>query len=419
MPFLGTVGGSNEAKGQGGYHPGQSPIDTASSSAAGSLGTSTMNGAYNSPGSSGGGGQRNAIDPFNQGSIVYTISSGALPPGFSLNSSTGAVSGSYTAQGINTDGTVYTFTVRATVSSIGSPYTERTYTITLSVPYPYRQIITRNYMAGGYQGSQLWSNVNRTTHSNDTSTNLGDGCIDNFHYKSGATADNYGYIWNTSSTSRFNLRTEVKSNSTGAPPVTCNNTGTVFDGYRTKSFTMGDGTGNPFKFTFSNETFTNITSTSTANDHCSGISGESIGVLWYNGGGNNRINWSTEAFSSANGTHAAYGQQKGFNGKYGYGYGSTGGSYNGGTSLNKINLTTTDTNVSTSITKPCQNQGEDNNGLGQLACYTIGGYDAVGNGQNNRSGKIVLATDSASEIGGALQPGGHVGASSAHCFHRD
>ena len=80
--------------------------------------------------------------------------------------------------------------------------------------------------------------------------------------------------------------------------------------------------------------------------------------------------------------------------------------------------TTTDSRVG-EIAKPVGEQGEDNNGLAQTVTYTIGGYDGAGNGQNNRSGKLTHSNDNAQEIGGALQPGGHVGASSGHCFHRD
>jgi hypothetical protein len=414
MPFFGSLGGNQLAKGTGGYSPGVGPQDTSASAAAGSMGTTTVNSSSTSTTVTA---SRVTYDPFNAGAITYTISSGSLPGGFSLNSSTGQVTGSYTPVGINTDGVVSTFTIRATARSGNT--SDRTYTITQSVPFLYRQIITRNYMVGGYQGGSLWSNVNRTTHSNDTSTNLGDGTIDNYHYKSGACGDTYGWIWNGGSTTRFNMRTESKSNGTGGPPYGCANTGTVIAGDRSKSFTAGEGSGTPFKFTFSNETFTSQGSYGTNSDHCAGIYGEFIGVVWYNGGGNHKINFSSEAWSGAAGTHASHGQQKGFNGKAGYGYGSTGGGYNGGTSLNKINMsTTTENNVGT-VTKPCQNQGEDNNGLGQTVAYTIGGYDGAGNGQNNRSGKLTLANDSAVEVGGALQPGGHVGASSGHCFHRD
>jgi hypothetical protein len=190
-------------------------------------------------------------------------------------------------------------------------------------------------------------------------------------------------------------------------------------GDRSKSFTAGEGSGTPFKFTFSNETFTSQGAYGVSNDHCAGIYGEFIGVVWYNGGGNHKINFSSEVWSGAAGTHASHGQQKGFSGKTGHGYGSTAGGYNGGTALNKINMSSTTENNIGTVTKPCQNQGEDNNGLGQTVAYTIGGYDGAGNGQNNRSGKMTLANDSAVEVGGSLQPGGHVGASSGHCFHRD
>lgn len=365
--------------------------------------------------------QRYAQDPFFAGNVTYSVVSGSLPPGLSLNATTGVISGTYTVQGINTNGTAYSFTIRATAAN-NIDYTDRSYTVSLVVPFLYRQIITRNYMAGGYQGGSLWSNVNRTLHSNETSTNLGDGTIDNYHYKSGAYGDTYGWIWNGASTSRFNMRTEVKANATGAPPYSCANTGTALNSLRTTSYTAGEGSTTPFKFTYSTETFANLSAT-VSNDHMSTIYGEFIGCFWTNANTqatSGRINFSTEAWSTATAAHSVHGQQKGFNGKVGYGYGSTGGSYNGGTALNKVNLTTaTDSNVSTTITKPCQNQGEDNNGTGQAAIYTIGGYDGVGNGQNNRSGRLNVSTDAAAEINGSLQPGGHVGASSGHCFARD
>ena len=414
MPFFGSLGGNQLAKGTGGFSPGVGPQDTAASAAAGSMGTTTVNSNSTSTSVTA---SRVTYDPFNAGAITYSIVSGALPGGFSLNSSTGQVTGSYTPVGINTDGVVYTFTIRATARSGNT--SDRTYTITQSVPFLYRQIITRNYMAGGYQGGSLWSNVNRTVHANDTSTNLGDGTIDNYHYKSGACNDTYGWIWNGGSTTRFNMRTEAKQNGTGGPPYSCSNTGTVINGSRTVSYTCGEGSGTPFKFTFSNESFSSMSAYGTSNDHSAGFYGEFIGVFWYNGGGNHKINFSNEVWTGAAGTHASHGQQKGFMSKNGFGYGSTGGSYNGGTRLNKVNITTTTESRVGEINKPVQNQGEDNNGLAQLVTYTIGGYDGAGNGQNNRSGKLTHSNDSAVEVGGSLQPGGHVGASSGHCFHRD
>lgn len=387
------------------------------SAGAGSMGSLSIYGSsdYLNPSYSSLSNQRGAIDPFNQGNISYSVVSGALPTGMSLNASTGVVSGSYTNQGINTDGTVYSFTIRATAAN-GVDFTDRAYSISTTIPFPYRQIITRNYMAGGYQNSSLWSNVNRTTHSNDTSTNLGDGALPGtYHYKSGSCGDTYGYIFNASSTYKFNMRTESSAGTLGIPQ-TSNNTGTVINGYRTKSYTCGDGSGTPYSFTFSNETFSNM-SGGPGNDSTSGIYGEFIGVFWNNGGGNAKITFSNETWSGAGGTRGAHGQQKGFNGKQGYGYGSDAGTYNGGYTWRKTNMTTTtDSDTGARPNKQLGNQGEDNNGLGQNVGYTIGGYDGT---QNNRAGKYTYSTDSGSEINGALSPGGHNGASSGHCFHRD
>jgi len=146
MPFFGSLGGNQLAKGTGGYSPGVGPQDTAASSAAGSLGTTTVN---SDTGSTSVTGQRVTFDPFGAGALTYSVVSGSLPPGFSLNSGNGTVSGSYTVQGQNSSGQVYTFTIRATAATGGLNYTDRTYTISLSVPWRYRQIITLNYLAGG------------------------------------------------------------------------------------------------------------------------------------------------------------------------------------------------------------------------------------------------------------------------------
>ena len=197
MPFLGSVGGSLEVRGSGGYHPGVGPVDDTNSAPAGSLGTTTINGNASATSVSG---TRVTYDPYFSGAITYSISSGSLPPGFSLSSSTGLVSGSYSVQCLNSDGQVYTFTVRATDGSGFSNYTERTYTVTLSAPYRWRQILTTGYMLGGYKNSAVWSNVNRIVNSTDTATNLGDGNIDNNHYKAGFTGYNKSYILNGGST---------------------------------------------------------------------------------------------------------------------------------------------------------------------------------------------------------------------------
>ena len=359
---------------------------------------------------------RSTYDPFQMGAVTYSISSGSLPTGFSLNTSTGLVTGSFTPAGINTEGTVYTFTIRATDASRGTAqYSERTYNLKQTVPFLYRQIVTRNYMVGGYQNGSLWSNANRVLHSNDTSTNLGDGCVDNYHYKSGGCGDNVGYIFSGSAPTKFNMRTEAKLTTISGGAAAANS-GSATNADRTRIYTAGEGVGYMQKFVISTETFSNIGGAAWTGHGCA-IQGELIGVWWSTDASTAKVVFSNETVSASDIRVGQHGQQKGLSGKIGYGYGGAQGDYAGGYSFNKANFANSTTVSSAgTATKPCGNSGEENYGLGQTAGYVIALYDGA---QNNRSGKLVYSSDTASEINGALSPGGHSGASSGHCFQRD
>lgn len=412
---FGTKGGNIRISGRGGFHPGAIQ-DTASSAPAGSLGTSTVNGAGDTianTGSTSVSGQRQVFDPWHTG-VQYSIVSGSLPPGFTLNASTGQITGQYAASGINTDGLVYNFTVRASDNSPGAKTTsDRAYSVTLSVPWLYRQIITTLYMAGGYKDGTLWSNVNRFPRSTETCTNLGDGNIDNYHYKSGMCDSDRGHIWNGNSTTTFNMRTETKVNGVGAPGYSCSNTGTTFAPDRNRSFTTGDGVNTMFRFTASTNSFANLGG---GNDgHASGVSGENKGIYWGHGGSNQnrRIEFSTETQATIGMQGGAHGQQKGLPAKTGYGYGGNEGSYAGGYNYRKINIANESYGT---ISKPWGNCGEENHGMSQDRGYMLAQYDDS-IGQNNRCGRIIYATDAAATLSTEVQ--GHGGASSGHCFWRD
>jgi hypothetical protein len=415
MAFNGTIGGNNLNSGRGGFHPG-AINDTASSAPSGSLGTSTVNGTGDTianTGSTAVSGQRQVFDPWHNG-ITYSVVSGSLPPGFTLNASTGQISGSYSASGINTDGQVYNFTIRASDNSPGAKTTsDRSYSVTLSVPWLYRQIITTLYMAGGYKDSTLWSNVNRFPRSTETCTNLGDGLIDNYHYKSGMCDENRGHIWNGNSTTTFQMRTETKVNGVGAPGYSCTNTGTVFAPDRNRSFTVGEGVNTCFRFTASTNSFANLGG---GNDgHATGISGENKGIWWGHGGTNQnrRIDFSTEAQATIGMAGGAHGQQKGMSAKTGFGYGGNEGTYAGGYNFRKTNITNESYGT---VAKMWGNCGEENMGMSQDRGYIIGQYDDS-IGQNNRCGRHIYATDAGAQLSTEVQ--GHAGASSGHCFWRN
>lgn len=424
MAFSGTIGGSNTKTGRGAYHPGVGPQDTSASAASGSIGTATVSGAGDTIAnttSSSVSGQRVTQDPFHSGPITYSVSAGSLPPGFSLNASTGVISGTYTASGINTDGQVYSFTIRASDNSPGAKSTsDRSYTVTLSVPWLYRQIITTMYMAGGYKDAAAWSNVNRMPRATETCSDLGDGNIDSFNYKSGMCGDNAGYVFGAggghavdlNTTSKFNMRTESKASNPGGPGFTCSDTGTTFAPDRNRSYTTGDGVSNMFRFTVSSESFATLGGGQ--GGHACAVSGENKGIYW--GDANRSINFSTEAQATISMAGGAHGQQKGLSAKTGFGYGGNEGTYAGGFNYRKINITNESYGT---ISKPWGNCGEENHAMSQDRGYMIGQYDDS-IGQNNRCGRIIYATDAAAQLSTTVQSNaGHGGASSGHCFWRD
>lgn len=420
MPAFGTKGGNIRISGRGGFHPGAIQ-DTSLSAPSGSLGTSTVNGAGDTianTGSTAVSGQRQVFDPWHNG-ITYSIVSGSLPPGFTLNSSTGQITGAYAASGINTDGQVYNFTVRAADNSAGAQtVSDRSYSVTLSVPWLYRQIITTLYMAGGYANAFLWSNVNRFPRATETCSDLGNGRVDNYHYKSGMCDDNRGHVWNGNSTTTFNMRNETKVNGVGGCGYATTNTATTFSPDRNRSFTTGEGVNTMFRFTASTNSFVNLGG---GNDgHAAGVSGENKGIYWGHGGSNqNRaINFSTEAQNTISMAGGAHGQQKGLMAKTGFGYGGNQGEYAGGNQYRKINITNETYGI---ITKPDSNCGEENHGMSQDRGYIIGQYNNL---QNNRCSRLIYATDAGAVLGTTVQGSGegeapHTGASSGHVFWRD
>ena len=119
MALVSSSGQGSLNVGRGGYHPSQPPVEASTSSAAGSLGTQTLGGTGDTIAGtsvSAVSGQRNAIDPYSTG-IVYTVVSGTLPTGYTLNALTGSITGTYPVSGVNTDGTVWNFTIRASDSN--------------------------------------------------------------------------------------------------------------------------------------------------------------------------------------------------------------------------------------------------------------------------------------------------------------
>lgn len=350
-------------------------------------------------------------DPFGRGRTTFSFN-GDLPPGWTFNSINGSITMQSILGGLNAEFVVYRFSV--TASEIVPNYNQtrtvtRKYSISLTTAWINRQVITQVYMAGGYQNSAVWSNVNRTTASTDTTVNLGDGTIDNFHYKSGACGYTKLYVWNNTTTA-FNMRTEVKQNS--GQSVASANSGTAFEPNREFAWCNGEGAGQVRKWTFSTETVANLGNG--WNDHAASISGEFRGIWWGQSAQTARTIFATDAWAYMGYSAGAHGQQKGLMAKTGFGYGGNQGNYNGGYQFRKTNIET-ETGAGT-FSKLHANYGEENFGMAQTAGYLLGQYNGA---QNNASFKYTYATDSGFTGGATLEPKGHGGCSSGHCGWRD
>lgn len=445
MPVFRSAGGATIITGRGGSHPGVIAA-TPGSAAAGSLGTSTLSGngqtiATTSASSVSG---NFVIDnPWftGAGNTTYSIASGSLPPGFSLNSSTGAVSGSYTVAGQNDDAT-YNFTVRGT--SVDSLHTvDRAYSIAVSVPFFYKQIITIGYVVGGYQSNTPYRNVNSMTHSNDTQANKGDLIGAAGQYVEGLSSKNNSYAFGTDDgvqigtarTDKWNMRTEtaVAYDSARNMQNSRNDLATAPYYVPQVGYIFGGGTTTVEKFTFSSDTSANIPATSSP-----GTGPEQAGTasIWSDaaaivtGGSTNKFTFSNETNASATVTTGT-GQQKGLSGKLGKGYIGNEGTYARGYNF-RIYDFSNDTSSNT-VGKPAAplhpaGYGEENWCSGQNWGYCLGMYNES-TGQLPDNIKFIFPTETGYYMGsgstlsspsGFNTPGGSIpGRSSGYCSWRD
>lgn len=237
----------------------------------------------------------------NNGSPVPVWTSGGLPPGFSLNSNTGQISGSYTGYNnsrLNPDqvlggipgGNVqppnlWTFTDTAT-DSVGQTST-RTHTIQVTVPYQFRQIITTCYTMGGYQNSVTWPYVCKTIPATDTTTDTGANLVASFNYQQGCHNWNRWFSFGASGAHCaaasniicWNLRTETAQSSgfTASWPVSHVNDSTCQQEYYYAYCSSGTA-GGAYKWNLSTETLVAGIITGTSANNNQAHSWETYGV---------------------------------------------------------------------------------------------------------------------------------------------
>ena len=272
---------------------------------------------------------------------------------------------------------------------------------------------------GGYKNSSPWKNINRTAHTTDTTTNLGDQLDYGASYVDGGYSDYNAYIYGVADsfsgasthTSSVSMFTESRrthdtnwNTKTSRDDVGCMLTPNLLMGY----ITAGGSTATD-KHNYVTEVMYNPGSAPagpTGGSTYGNVAvwqGATKGWIWSSGGANFIV--ATETWSSGGTTVGTNGWGKALSTKHGHAYVKNGG--NIVTGAYKLNDTTgaqirTDLNF--------DNSGEENYETGQDWGYCVGHYNGA---QNNNTYKVHSITDVYTVMGAETQPKGHDGASSA------
>ena len=295
--------------------------------------------------------------------------------------------------------------------------------------FRYRSIYTRGYVTGGYKNSSPWRNVNRTEHSTDITTNLGDKMTYANSYKSGSHSDYNHYVYGSSNShaasedyvSAFNMSNETEiSHSTARDMKVNRKDATAFiNPIRTTTYITGGGSTSTDKHNMVTDIMysaghapNNPIGTGSAGSESQTAIASFYGEYkaWLSDNSGASFTWATETYSSGGISWSTDGQPKGLSSKHGYGYGAV-GTYTGSSTLYKFNDTNGGSSVS-SFTRAKGTQGEENWQIGQNWGYMLGGYNGV---QNNNSERISYLTDTSTALGSDSEPKGHDGMSSAAC----
>ena len=316
-------------------------------------------------------------------------------------------------------GILYLYDNSGTWSTLGDTQSSNPFTNA----FKYRSIYTRGLVSGGYKDASPWRNVNRTVHSTDVTTNLGDIIDQAAAYVDGSYSDYYQYIYATSPswpgtgnyTSSINMATEAGRTNQSSWNTTQSygnygDAGVIINSNLTLAWIVGD------------QSVIDKHNLVTETMYAAGAGGSGVGTAgdwvccWYgenygwvkhssNGSRNHKIYFPTETWSSAGLTVGTDGWGKALKTKDGYAYVKNGGNIT--TSAYKVN-DNTGSNIRTDLN--FNNAGEENYQNGQNWGYCLGEYNGA---QNNNTYKITHGTDVYTVLGSASQPKGHDGMSSA------
>ena len=374
--------------------------------------------------------------------LSYVVTSGSLPKGVTLNSSSGVLSGSFNIGARQAPSQTFNFGITAK-DSLGNSSSENQYSLTVTTPYFYRQILTTGYSIGGYKSGTAWKNVNRLIMASEITVDLGDILPASHNYHCGACGPDHQYTTGLTTgggtnvvgqkTQKLNMRTETCANSNdhaysgGAMAVWAGN-----DGYQTSIYCGGGTTGTNAdkiqKMPIATDTWANISATlANTTQYSNAITGST--ELYAAMSGASSSAWDgatviTQKFVYSTDTMASWTagspmtnspQDKVLSSKLDRMYGGTGSGTPGSTGWTK---TIWSTDAQYTISKP-SNSAEQNYIMGQDRGWYVGSYNSVSGGQINESMRLIYAVDISSIANTGTQRKGTTGASSGTTGWRD
>lgn len=287
--------------------------------------------------------------------------------------------------------------------------------------FRYRTIYSKGYVSGGYKDSSPWKNINRTVHSTDVTTNLGDRLDYGASYVDGGFSDYNLYVYGVQDsfsgastwTSSMSMTTETaRSHDTNWDTKTSrDDVGCLVNPTNTMGYITAGGSTATDKHNYVTEimyaggsAFAGPTGGSSYGN-CASWYGETRGWIWASGGA--YLTFATEVWTSGGTTVGTDGWGKGLPSKLGWAYVKNGGNIvNTVYKLNDL----TGAQLNTGLTTPDGNAGEENYEMGQNWGYCLGHYNGA---QNNNTYKVNYLTDAFTAMGSTTQPKGHDGMSSA------
>ena len=277
-----------------------------------------------------------------------------------------------------------------------------------------RVVYIKGYMMGGYRNSSPWKNVNRTVHSTDVTTNLGDIMDVAGGYCTGGFSDTRGYMYGstnafpgtTTHVSAMTMATETGASMSGSMTDAKDDLGQFQHHNNTKGWCYGGSADDICSHTFSTDSFSHIGNYNSDNHHPSNCYGD--GNSGYMPKGSYKMQMESETVGSMVNVVGAQTHSKALPTKHYRFYVENNGNSTSPNEVYRYNVVV-DTNAVSSNFKPWT-AGETNYEQSQHHGYGLG-HCGIGC-QSNHSFKTYYFTEQHVAGGTTMEPKGHSGASS-------